>query len=108
MNYNEILEKLMDMMSVSEFAYHDFSGKSTGRGGIYLEGIGECKEIDQYGGEDKGSDWWSVKYFPDHDVYMKVEGYYTSYDGADFEGGWHSACSEVKPKEKTIVVYAKV
>lgn len=107
MNYQEILGVLMDKMEVSEFAYHDIPGKQTGRGSIFIDGVGECVEVDQYGGEDKG-EWWSVKYFPDHDVYIKVEGYYTSYDGTDFYDGWHGCCSEVKPKEKTIIVYSKV
>lgn len=107
MNYNEILEILIDKMEVSDFAFGNIPGRPTGRGSVFIEDIGECVEVDQYGGEDKGSDWWSVKYFPDHDVYIKVEGYYTSYDGTDFEG-WHSCCTEVKPKEKTIIVYSKV
>lgn len=102
MNYQEILDVLRSKMSVNAFAHNDFG--TTIRSGQFVEGIGECIEVDQYGGEDKGSDWWSVKFFPDHDIYIKVEGYYTSYDGTDFCDGWNS-CSEVKPKEKTIIVY---
>lgn len=62
------------------------------------------EEIDQYGGEGQGDTWWSVKYFPEHDVYIKVNGYYQSYNGTEFYNGWNS-CSEVKPKEKVITVY---
>lgn len=62
------------------------------------------KEVEQYGGEDQGSTWYSVKYFPDHDVYIRVDGYYSSYNGTDFNG-WDGDCKEVRPKQKTITVY---
>lgn len=28
------------------------------------------------------------------------------YNGTDFYGGWESCCSQVTPKEKTIIVYS--
>lgn len=62
------------------------------------------EEVDQEGGEDEGSHWHSVKYFKDHDVYIKVEGWYSPYEGTDFED-WDNACSEVQPQQKTITVY---
>jgi len=64
---------------------------------------GGWEEIDQYGGEGQGDNWWSVKYFPEHDVYLKVHGSYQSYDGTYFDG-W-SDVKEVKPVQKTITVY---
>jgi len=65
--------------------------------------VGEWKEIAQHGGEGEGENWYSVKYFPDHDVYLKVSGQYYSYDGTHFDG-WDKV-KEVKPQEKTITVY---
>lgn len=62
------------------------------------------EEVAQYGGEGQGDTWYSVKYFPNDDVYIKVSGYYTSYNGTSFDDWWDS-CSEVKPIEKTITVY---
>ena len=62
------------------------------------------EEVDQEGGEDEGSHWHSVKYFKDHDVYIKVTGWYSSYHGTDFED-WDEACDEVRPQQKTITVY---
>ena len=103
MNYSEIIEKLKDITSIGEFAYHDIPGKSTGRNSVFIEGIGECIEVQQHGGEDQGSEWWSVKFFPDHDVYIKVSGYYSSYNGTDFDG-WED-CHQVRPREKVIIVY---
>jgi len=65
------------------------------------------KEVEQVGGEGQGDTWYSVKYFPDHDVYINVSGYYSSYNGTDFND-WDDACSEVKPIEKTITVYESI
>lgn len=65
-------------------------------------GLGEVEEADSYGGEGKGETWYSVKYFKDHDVYIRIDGFYSSYNGTDFYDGYGR---EVKPKEKTITVY---
>ena len=65
-------------------------------------GLGEVEEVDQYGGEGQGETWYSVKYFKDHDVYIRTDGYYQSYNGTDFEEGYGQ---EVRPIEKTIIVY---
>src|SRR5690606_38211371 len=46
-------------------------------------GLGEVEEVDSYGGEDCGSNYYSVKYFKDHDVYIKVSGWYQSHYGTD-------------------------
>lgn len=63
--------------------------------------LGKWKEVDSYGGEGKGEEWYSVKHFTDHDVYIKTEGYYQSYHGTDFEGYGE----EVRPKTITKVIY---
>lgn len=65
-------------------------------------GIGEWEEIEQYGGEDCGSTWYSIKYFKDHDVYIKTNGHYQSYNGTEFYDGYGE---EVKPVQKTVTVY---
>ena len=96
MNYQEILEKLRENIdSVSDFAFGDYDSKKLG--------LGEIKEVEQFGGEGQGDTWYSVKYFKDHDVYLKVSGYYQSYDGTDFSG-W-GCVKEVTPTQKTITVY---
>jgi len=97
MNYQEILEVLKEKISnVDEFAHEDYSNEELG--------LGEIQEIHQEGGEGEGSHWESVKHFKDHNIYIKVTGYYQSYNGTDFSN-WDRACSEVKPTEKTITVY---
>lgn len=70
----------------------------------YLDsiGIGSYEEVEKYGGEDQGSTWYSVKYFKNHDVYIRTDGYYQSYNGTEFDDGYGE---EVFPVEKTITVY---
>lgn len=85
-------EKIRD---VSDFAYQDFDEEELG--------LGEIIEVDQYGGEGQGDTWYSIKYFPDHDVYLRVDGWYQSYSGTDFNE-WEDV-TEVRPKQKTITVY---
>lgn len=65
-------------------------------------GLGEVIEVDQYGGEGEGETWYTVKYFKDHDVYIRTDGYYQSYNGTEFENGYGY---EVRPQQKTITVY---
>ena len=97
MNYQEILEKLKENFSLNAFAREDYRNP--------IEGIGVCKEIRQHGGEGQGEEWYTVKYFPEHDVYVRVDGCYYSNMGVEFYGGWDECVSEVRPKEKTITVY---
>lgn len=65
-------------------------------------GLGQIVEVEQYGGEGQGDDWYSVKHFVDHDVYIKTDGYYSSYNGTDFNYGYGK---EVKPVERTVTFY---
>lgn len=96
LTFKEILEKVeAHYGEVEEFAYDHESTE--------ISGVGQMEEVDQYGGEGMGDDWYAIKHFPDHDVYVKVSGYYSSYDGTDFDG-WN-CCTEVKPAEKKITVY---
>jgi GTP cyclohydrolase III len=99
MNYKEILERLKSTEDIRDFAFirefHD------------LPEIGNVDVIDSYGGEGQGENWYKVYFFKDHNVYAKLEGYYTSYDGVSFYNGW-DCLFEVMPSEKTIVVYDTV
>lgn len=65
------------------------------------EGI-QIKYCDDYGGEDQGSDYWSVYAFTDgqETVYVKTQGWYASYEGSTYED-W----TIVSPKTKEMVVY---
>lgn len=97
MNYQEILNVLKEKVgNVKEFAYEDYDKSELG--------LGDIQEVSQYGGEGQGNTWYSVKHFVDHDIYVRVDGYHSSYDGVDFYDGWE-CCSEVRPVEKVIIEY---
>ena len=48
-----------------------------------------------------GEKYYHVYHFVDHDVYIRIDGWYESYNGAEF----HEAPYEVKPIQKTITVF---
>lgn len=62
------------------------------------------EEVDRYGGEDQGSDYWSVYSFSDsmQVVFIKFQGWYASYEGSTYEEFF-----EVQPVEKMITVFEK-
>jgi hypothetical protein len=62
------------------------------------------ENVDRYGGEDQGYDYWSVYSFSDgaEVVFIKFDGWYASYDGSTYERFY-----EVQAVEKTITVFEK-
>lgn len=98
MDYSEIMGRIKETgIDVSDFAYEDVTQDNR-------EKIGKWNEVEQHGGEGEGEDWYSVKYFPEHDIYIKVSGFYQSYSGTDF-GDFDDACKEVKPIERKVTFY---
>ena len=89
----QILEVVADKLSENEFGDQDFDFDS-------LE-LGEIKVVDEYGGEGQGDEYWVVYHFVEHDIYIRVDGWYSSYEGSEFEDYGY----EVRPTEKTITVY---
>ena len=63
--------------------------------------LGNVKCVAEYGGEGKGEDYWLVAYFEKYDVYIRIDGWYTSYEGSNFDGDPYI----VEPKEKVVIVY---
>lgn len=110
--YEEILEILKSELSVENLAFHEFPENWYGKrenGDIdYSQWIhpelGTVVEVDEYGGEGQGEQWYTVLHFVDQDVYIRVDGFYTSFNGTDFYDGWN-CCSNVQPITKTITVY---
>lgn len=99
MTAQSIIKHLEDSdVSLQSFAHEDYDVKALD--------LGEIVEVKQKGGEDQGSEWFSVKHFKEHDVYLLVPGYYSSYDGVNFDG-WESVY-EVKPKEVNVMRYVKI
>lgn len=96
MDTKELIEELKKLCdnSIDRFAYMDYDTNDV---------TGKVEEVVNYGGEDMGSNWYSVQYFPKHDIYLRVNGYYSSYMGAEFDG-WDDVV-QVTPKIKTITVF---
>ena len=93
MNFKEIIEKTKELdMSNSDIGYGEFDEAV----------FGKIKQVFGQGGEGKGEDWERVYFFEEHGVYLSMSGFYSSYNGTDFDG---YEPKEVTPKEKTITVY---
>lgn len=110
MNYQELLEVIKSQSEdVSDFAYGSLGEHLKVDGHIpdynvkVSKELGVIKRVADHGGEDQGSDWYRVYHFVDHDVYIKASGYYSSYNGTDFNG-WDSV-EEVKPVVKQVTFY---
>jgi hypothetical protein len=60
---------------------------------------------DNHGGEGEGEDYWSVYSFTDGDnvVYVQFDGWYASYNGAEFTEWFF-----VEPKEVMVTQYEKI
>ncbi len=98
MNYEEILDKLKENHTIIDVAYGTFNSVGLG--------LGDCTlDVWKKGGLDEGSDWRRVHHFVDHDVYIEVYGFYSSYDGVDFSDDWNEHVKQVVPKEVMITVY---
>jgi hypothetical protein len=93
----QILEVIESKLSVDEFGYGDFDFDELG--------LGKITTVDHYGGEGKGEEYWTVYHFKDHDVYIRIDGFYSSYCGVEFYDGYGY---EVRPIEKTIIIYNKI
>lgn len=68
-----------------------------------LEGIGTIEMVKSWGGEGQGDDIGRVFYFPGHNVYMRIDGYYQSHYGSE----WDDDPYEVKPQPQQVTVYEK-
>lgn len=58
------------------------------------------EKVEHVGGESKGSVYYTVYYFPTANMYIRFDGHYQSYHGADYY-----SCKQVFPEQKTITVY---
>lgn len=64
--------------------------------------VGKFKCVVAFGGgEGEGEKCHRVFHFVDHDVYIRYDGWYASYDGSHYDNPPY----EVRPREKTITVF---
>lgn len=92
---SEILKILNEKLSLEDYGNEDFD--------IEELGLGEIKIVDSGGGMDEGSHAYRVDHFIDHDVYIKIDGYYQSHYGYD----WEDEPYEVEPYEVPVTKYRK-
>lgn len=85
------------MSSWSDWAFE------TPRDGEPVDGLGTVFLEKQHGGEGQGDEYWAVFKVVDGDSvrYFRIEGYYLSFSGGEFDGPFH----EVAPVEKLVVFY---
>jgi hypothetical protein len=100
----ELQTKITDILNsdnrIPEYMMDEYVPEQT-RTLFANEGI-SINLVDTYGGEDQGSDYWSVwKFIKDSDtVLIKFYGFYASHYGTDYLG-----FKIVTPQQKTITVY---
>lgn len=103
MKKQQLLDYFKGNREVAEdFMYEGYSSNETDWAPGELKSV-TFKVEDHYGGEDQGSNYYSVYSFETEDegtIYLKFYGWYASHYGCDYE----DFC-EVKPREKTIVVW---
>lgn len=93
MNGLEIIQKLKEVSSKSDFWYEDLDEDIFGKNEI----------IDSKGGHEGGGEYaHRVRHFADHNVYIKIDGVYSSYGGTDYED---SDYEEVRPTERLVTFY---
>lgn len=94
MTTEKLLERLGEIFSEDEscFAYEMSN----------TEEFGEAPIVDEEGDTEGGGEYsMVVRHFKNLDVYVKQTGFYSSYNGTD----WNDDFTIVKPVEKTITVF---
>jgi hypothetical protein len=95
MNFEEIVEVLNTKSTKNNFEYIQYNKELE-------EILGKIEQVDHYGGEGEGETYYTVQHFVDHNIYIRLDGFYSSYSGVDFDGYNYT---QVTPQEKTITVY---
>ena len=99
MNFKEIVKELKQQKNVDgvnykrNFADYELDKKI----------FGKTETVDEEGGyEGGGESMYIVKHFVDHNVFIRLNGFYTSYSGTDFDD---YDFEEVFPIERTVTFY---
>ena len=83
---NEIHRDLFNTEFKQENSKYDSDELTEFKAALQSSGIA-VKHVDNYGGEDCGSEYWSVYEFSkgNEKVFVKFNGWYQSYNGSEFE-----------------------
>jgi hypothetical protein len=93
MNAEKIIETLNEKITPSEFAYGDYDQDELG--------LGETEIVDDISKTDGYAH--VVVHFTEHNIYIKLEGWYNSYNGStEYD---EPDYSEVKPVVKEVTFY---
>ena len=108
MTFSEVLIKLEEQYGEYDSYSDDYSiAKFFEEEHGEVEGVGNFIDVQSQGGPAAGNQYVKVKYFPQHDLYIKIDGYYSSYDGTTFYDGWGN-CKEVRPMVEPTTVYKEI
>jgi hypothetical protein len=99
MEFKQVLELLPNVGSITDFGREYIDQEKD-----HPE-LGTIKEVDSYGGEGMGDEYWRVYYLSKHDMYIRIQGYYQSHWGTEFPSTFEAAFSQVYPKEVTKTIY---
>lgn len=110
MNFQEIVAKLAEVgigpeeLATEDFEIKDSSAKFGWRSTkpTLEEIFGPFRNVAKKGGEGQGEEWWTITYFEAHDVYIRVDAFYMSYDGTDFSD---SEFKQVRPVRVEVTEY---
>lgn len=91
-------KEIIDILEKNEISWEDLGYESVDWKSLDL---GDVVVVDRYGGEGCGDKYYVVYHFVSHNVYLRINGYYQSYHGAEFE----QAPYEVTAVSKTVIFY---
>ena len=104
MALKEVVKELLTAVDCG--VHRQFFWRQATFGGRYLDNFDTAlkekgityNRVDNYGGEGRGEDYWSVYSFNNDNeiVYVKFDGYYASYDGSTFDSWFFVYPKEVK------------
>ncbi len=99
----EIIEKLNENLE-EPYEFGELTYEANADDDEWLKELGECEMVADE--ETTSGDAWRVLYFKEHDVYIRQNGYYDSYESfAKFEEHDYDV---VVPFEKTVIDYKEV
>lgn len=88
-------------MGYGDFIYEGIDNLVEFLSEIFPDQTITCKCVDEWGGEGQGEDIGSVHHFPEIDLYIRIDGYYASHYGSD----WDNAPYVVRPIDKVVTFY---
>lgn len=97
---NDLLKPLFDD-DFDDFELEDEEGEDIEDIENWLKELG-LGELEYKDSREDTSEFWTVIYFKDHDVYLKIYGEYDSYGQGDHE---FEGVKEVFPKEIQTTIY---